>query len=168
MTAAKGQSAGSASALPIDDNGDLQTPCFKGPLTDSELDALINLLIESLRAGAKVAAVFACRISCQDRRGIYLDIQADASKAIQHFSRFLKARGVDPSDATSGFFDRAVDLPEKADRIAFFVRGQDWLLATLQEALPHLQNADVIAAFNECIETAKRNRDRVLQYQPTH
>ncbi|PWR17723.1 DUF6306 domain-containing protein [Zavarzinia compransoris] len=166
MTAAKGHRAGSVSDLPVDADGDLRTPNFNGPLTDSELAALINLLIESIRAGAKVAAVFACRAACQDRRGMYLDIQSDASKAIQHFSRILKARGVEPSDATSGFFDRAIDLPEKADRVAFFARGQDWLLATLQEALPHLQDPELIAVFRECAETAKRNRERALTYKP--
>lgn len=147
-----------------DEHGDLRAPRFDGPLSDSELDELINLLIETIRAGAKVAAVFACRASCQNKRGMYLDIQADASKAIQTLSRLLKARGVEPSDATNGFFDRAMELPERADRIAFFVRGQAWLLATLREALPHLQDAEISAAFTDCIEQVERNRERAQSY----
>ncbi|MCF4166069.1 DUF6306 domain-containing protein [Zavarzinia compransoris] len=151
---------------PTADADGLKSPCFDGPLSDSELDELINLLIESIRAGAKVAAVFACRASCQDKRGMYLDIQADCSRGIQELSRVLKARGIEPSDATNGFFDRAMELPERADRIAFFVRGQAWLHATLQEALPHIQDADVAAVFRTCAEQVERNRQRALAYQP--
>lgn len=150
-----------------DHRSDLVTPRFNGPLSDSELDELINLLIETIRAGAKVAAVFACRASCQDKRGMYLDIQADASKAIQQLSRVLKARGVEPSDATNGFFDRAMELPERSDRVAFFVRGQAWLLATLHEALPHLPDPEIATVFRECAEQVERNRAQAQAYLAT-
>ena len=96
---------------------------------------------------------------------MYLDIQADCSRGIQELSRVLKARGIEPSDATNGFFDRAMELPERADRIAFFVRGQAWLHATLTEALPHLQDPEVAAVFQACVEQTERNRDRALAYQ---
>lgn len=147
------------------DTGDLDTPRFDGPLTDSELNGLLNLLIEATRAGAKVAAVFACRASCQEKRGMYLDIQADASKTIQALARILKTRGVEPSDITNGFFDRAMDLPEKADRVAFFVRGQAWLVATLREAIPHIADTQIVEIFRECATQADRNRVRAMSFQ---
>ncbi len=153
---------------PLGAHGELKAQRFDGPLTDTELNALLNLLIETIRAGAKVAAVFACRASCQDKRGMYLDIQADACKAVQGLSRLLRARGQEPSEATNGFFERAMDLPEKADRVAFFLRGQTWLLATLTEALPHLPDAEVQAVFADCIETVRRNSDRAAAYKAGH
>ena len=149
----------------VDAGGELAPARFNGPLTDSELDALLNLLIEATRAGAKVAAVFACRAQCQEKRGMYLDIQADASKTIQALARILKTRGIEPSAATNGFFDRAMDLPEKADRVAFFVRGQAWLVATLREALPHIADSEIVQIFRDCATQADRNRVRAMSFQ---
>lgn len=149
----------------LDDGSDMAPPRFDGPLSDSELNGLLNLLIEATRAGAKVAAVFACRAQCQEKRGMYLDIQADASKTIQSLARILKARGVEPSAATNGFFDRAMDLPEKADRVAFFVRGQAWLVAALREALPHIADEEIVQVFRECAAQADRNRVRAMSFQ---
>lgn len=151
--------------LTLGDSGEFSPTRFDGPLTDSELDALLNLLIEATRAGAKVAAVFACRAQCQEKRGMYLDIQADASKTIQALARILKTRGIEPSAATNGFFDRAMDLPEKADRVAFFVRGQAWLVATLREALPHIADAEIVQIFRDCAVQADRNRVRAMSFQ---
>lgn len=134
------------------------TPCSGKALAGQELDGFLNLLIEAMRAGAKVSAVFACRADCPKQRAMFLEVQQGTARAIAELGRLLKQRGCAMSEATSPFFDRALQLPPGTDRTAFLNRGFDWLVATMKEALPRIADAQAQHAVADLVASCEASR----------
>jgi nitronate monooxygenase len=96
-------------------------------------------MLEAERAGAKALVVF---MDEHSRHGeawkVLRTIQNDETHNCALIGRLLEKEGAPYSHATGEFFDKAVALKGKRERIEFLVRGLRWAVKRFEEALPSL------------------------------
>ena len=96
-------------------------------------------MLEAERAGAKALVVF---MDDHSRHGeawkVLRTIQNDETHNCALIGRLLEKEGAAYSHATGEFFDKAVAVKGKRERIEFLVRGLKWAVKRFEEALPSL------------------------------
>jgi nitronate monooxygenase len=96
-------------------------------------------MLEAERAGAKALVVF---MDEHSRHGeawkVLRTIQNDETHNCALIGRLLEKAGAPYSHATGEFFDKAVAVKGKRERIEFLVRGLKWAVKRFEEALPSL------------------------------
>ena len=96
-------------------------------------------MLEAERAGAKALVVF---MDEHSRHGeawkVLRTIQNDETHNCALIGRLLEKEGAPYSHATGEFFDKAVAVKGKRERIEFLVRGLKWAVKRFEEALPSL------------------------------
>ena len=96
-------------------------------------------MLEAERAGAKALVVF---MDEHPRNGeawkLLRQIQNDEAHNCALIGRLLEKQGVPYSHATGEFYDKAVAVKGRAERIEFLVRGLRWAVKRFEEALPTL------------------------------
>jgi nitronate monooxygenase len=96
-------------------------------------------MLEAERAGAKALVVF---MDDHSRHGeawkVLRTIQNDETHNCALIGRLLEKEGAPYSHATGEFFDKAVALKGRRERIEFLVRGLKWAVERFEEGLPAL------------------------------
>ena len=96
-------------------------------------------MLEAERAGAKALVVF---MDEHARHGeawaVLRRIQNDEAHNCALIGRLLEREGAAYSHATGGFYDKAVAVSGKRERVEFLVRGLKWAVRRFEEALPGL------------------------------
>ena len=96
-------------------------------------------MLEAERAGAKALVVF---MDDHARHGeawkVLRTIQNDETHNCALIGRLLEKEGAPYSHATGEFFDKAVAVKGKRERIEFLVRGLKWAVKRFEEASPTL------------------------------
>ena len=96
-------------------------------------------MLEAERAGAKALVVF---MDEHARHGEAWDVlrkvQNDEAHNCALIGRLLEKEGVAYSHATGEFFDKAVAVKGRRERIEFLIRGLKWAVRKFEEALPGL------------------------------
>jgi uncharacterized protein DUF6306 len=96
-------------------------------------------MLEAERAGAKALVVF---MDEHSRHGeawkVLRTIQNDETHNCALIGRLLEKQGAPYSHATGEFYDKAVAVKGKRERIEFLVRGLKWAVKRFEEALPTL------------------------------
>ena len=97
-------------------------------------------MLEAERAGAKALVVF---MDEHARNGeawkVLRQIQADEAHNCALIGRLLEKEGTAYSHATGEFFDKAVAINGRRERIEFLIRGLKWAVKRFEEALPTLK-----------------------------
>jgi 5-formyltetrahydrofolate cyclo-ligase len=114
------------------------------PMTRAEVGALLNLLLEAERAGAKVVAAFLAQLTLDAAaHETLLRIQRDESRNCAILMGLLRHMGVKPSTATGDFLQSALAVEGDQARLAFLNRGQAWVERRIGSALPRIEDARV-------------------------
>ena len=96
-------------------------------------------MLEAERAGAKALVVF---MDQHPRNGeawkVLRQVQNEEAHNCALIGRLLEQAGVPYSHATGGFYDKAVALEGRRERIEFLVRGLKWAVKRFEQALPGL------------------------------
>jgi nitronate monooxygenase len=96
-------------------------------------------MLEAERAGAKALVVF---MDEHPRNGeawkLLRQVQADETHNCALIGDLLKKAGADYSHATGEFYDKAVAVQGRRERLEFLVRGLKWAVKRFEEALPTL------------------------------
>lgn len=96
-------------------------------------------MLEAERAGAKALVVF---MDEHPRNGeawkVLRAVQADETHNCALIGRLLEKEGAAYSHATGEFYDKAVAVEGRRERIEFLVRGLKWAVKRFEEALPGL------------------------------
>ena len=96
-------------------------------------------MLEAERAGAKALVVFMDSYSRNSEEWKVLRrIQADEAHNCVLIGELLKRAGQDYSHATGEFYDKAVAVKGKRERIEFLIRGLRWAVQRFEESLPKL------------------------------
>ena len=96
-------------------------------------------MLETERAGAKALVVFMDSHSRNSEEWKVLRrIQADEAHNCVLIGELLKRAGQDYSHATGEFYDKAVAVTGKRQRIEFLIRGLRWAVQRFEESLPRL------------------------------
>lgn len=124
-------------------------PAYMGGLEREELVGLLNLLLEAERAGAKLCADFCHRLETPAARALLEEVRRDEARFCGLLRDLIGRLGGTPSSRTGDFHDRALAIPDLAERLRFLNRGQNWVAKRLDEALPRILDADMHAALSE-------------------
>lgn len=96
-------------------------------------------MLEAERAGAKALVVFMDEFP---RNGeawkILRRVHEDEAHNCALIGAELKRRGRDYSHATGEFYDKAVAVKGRRERVEFLIRGLKWAVKKFEEALPTL------------------------------
>jgi len=96
-------------------------------------------MLEAERAGAKALVVF---MEDHPRHGeawkVLRAIQSDEAHNCALIGRLLEKERAPYSHATGEFYDKAVALADRRERIEFLVRGLRWAVREFEQALPGL------------------------------
>jgi len=96
-------------------------------------------MLEAERAGAKALVVF---MDEHARHGevwsVLRQVQNDEAHNCALIGRLLEKEGVPYSHATGEFYDKAVAIHGRRERVAFLIRGLKWAVKRFEEALPTL------------------------------
>jgi nitronate monooxygenase len=99
-------------------------------------------MLEAERAGAKALVVF---MDEHPRNGeswkVLRNVQADETHNCALIGRLLEKAGAPYSHATGEFYDKAVAVKGRRERIEFLIRGLKWAVKKFEEALPGLPAA---------------------------
>ncbi len=97
-------------------------------------------MLEAERAGAKALVVF---MDEHARYGeawkVLRNVQADETHNCALIGRLLEKQGAAYSHATGEFYDKAVAVRGRRERIEFLIRGLKWAVKRFEEALPTLE-----------------------------
>jgi nitronate monooxygenase len=109
------------------------------PSASSYVDFL-NRMLEAERAGAKALVVF---MDEHARNGeawsVLRRIQNDEAHNCALIGDLLKKAGAEYSHATGEFYDKAVAVQGRRERIEFLIRGLRWAVKRFEEVFPTLQ-----------------------------
>ena len=113
-----------------------------------ELVALLNVLLEAERAGAKVLAAFLDDYARDTPAWRQLAaVQRDEARNCAILIDLVKKLGGTPSAATGDFLGKALAVEGKAARLQFLNRGQGWVARKIGEALPGVREDFARAAL---------------------
>src|SRR3981189_150525 len=126
-------------------------------------------LLEPEGAGAKALVVFMDLHSRNSEEWKVLRrIQADEAHNCVLIRELLKRAGQDYSHATGEFYDKAVAVTGKRQRIEFLIRGLRWAVQRFEESLPRLTPAarDVLARMRDSHLRSIAACEKVVQLLP--
>jgi len=109
-------------------------------------------MLEAERAGAKALVVFMDSYSRNSEEWKVLRrIQADEAHNCVLIGELLKRAGQDYSHATGEFYDKAVAVKGKRQRVEFLIQGLRWAVQRFEESLPGLRPAarDVLTRMRD-------------------
>jgi nitronate monooxygenase len=116
-------------------------------------------MLEAERAGAKALVVF---MDDHSRHGeawkVLRTIQNDETHNCALIGRLLEKEGTPYSHATGEFYEKAVAVQGKRERIEFLVRGLRWAVKRFEEALPTL-TPDARGVFTKMRDSHERSID---------
>ena len=126
--------------------------------TEDELEAFLNRMLESERAGARALVVFLDDFAREDEiRKILRRVHEEEAHNCALIGEQLKKRGRQYSHATGEFYAKAVAVSGRRRRIEFLVRGLGWAVRKLEEALPRIGNPEVRNTIGAMRETHLRS-----------
>lgn len=96
-------------------------------------------MLEAERAGAKALVVYMDDFPRNSEAWKVLrQIQADEAHNCALIGKLLEKSGTPYSHATGKFYDKAVAVKGRRERIEFLVRGLKWAVKKFEQALPKL------------------------------
>ena len=125
---------------------------------DAEITSLLNTLLETERAGARV--VSACLGDLALPPGVRarrLVVQSDECRNSAVLVRMLRHVGAEPSNAVGEFLQMALTVQGSARRLEFLNRGQAWVARRIAAALPRIADAAIHAEMRAMHDSHLRN-----------
>jgi hypothetical protein len=98
-----------------------------------------NGMLEAERAGAKVLVLFMDSFE-RNSSGwkVLREVQAREAQSCALIGKLLEKTGAPYSHDTSEFYDRALDVDGRLERLHYLVQGLKWAVRKFDEALPGL------------------------------
>jgi len=128
------------------------------PFTDAETEDFLNRMLEAERAGAKALVVF---LDDWPRHSVewktLRKVHDDEAHNCSLIGEQLKKRGSDYSHATGEFFQKAIAVKDKKERIAFLAKGLRWAIREFDAALPKIRDSAVRDLFQGMRERHARS-----------
>ena len=117
-------------------------------MSAAQLVALLNVLLEAERAGAKVLAAFLNEYERDTPAWRQLAaVQRDEAKNCAILIDLIRRVNGMPSAATGSFLGKALAVEGKVARLQFLNRGQNWVARKINESLPYLEQNFVHGAL---------------------
>ena len=120
----------------------------------AELLALLDVLLEAERAGAKVIAAFLDDYERDTPAWRQLAaVQRDEAKNCAILIDLIRRSNGAPSAAIGDFLEKALAVQGRVARLRFLNRGQNWVARKIREALPQIGDDSVRGALAAMLES---------------
>ena len=130
---------------------------FAQPLSQPEILALLDLLLECERAGAKALRFFAGDAPPREAEPLIAAQMQDEARYAAGIAVHIRRLGGRPSRRTGAFFAKAKARAGWAARLDLLVRGQRWVETRIRESLPLVDDPDLRAFLTEMADTHRTN-----------
>jgi nitronate monooxygenase len=109
------------------------------PMAPEEFGALLNVLLEAERAGARLLRDYLEELppASEAWRRLHA-VQRDEARNCLVLLQLLRAAGVEPSQATGDFYRKALAVEGWPQRLQFLNLGQAWVARRIGVALPRI------------------------------
>jgi len=126
---------------------------------DAALERMLNLLLESERAGVTVLDALAAEVKHPELKELLLDAREDESHNAAALERLVRGAGGTPSAATGPFAAKVAAIGNTRGRLALLINGQEWVARKIEETLA-LTPQD--GPIRECLQRmANRHRHEI-------
>ena len=102
---------------------------------DAALERMLNLLLESERAGVAVLDSLAAEVRHPDLKELLLDAREEEGRNAAVLERMVREGGGTPSAAIGPFVAKIAAVGTMHGRLALLIRGQEWVARKIEEAL---------------------------------
>jgi len=102
---------------------------------DAALERMLNLLLESERAGVAVLDSLAAEVRHPELRELLLDAREEERRNAVTLERLVRDGGGTSSPATGPFAAKVAALGNTRGRLALLIRGQEWVARKIEETL---------------------------------
>jgi len=122
------------------------------------LGDFLNRMLEAERAGAKALVVFLDSFSRNSKEWkILRQVQADEAHNCVLLGKLLERDGKAYSHATGEFFDKAVAVSGRRQRIEFLLRGLGWAVREFDRAMLRTDDPDVTGTLGSMRDSHRRS-----------
>jgi hypothetical protein len=127
-------------------------------MSREEFAALLNLLLECERAGARLLAAYVEELPPGAAALDALrDVQRDEARNCAVLIHHLLEAGATPSPNTGDFYRKGLSIHGLGERLEFLNRGQAWVARRIGEALPRIEPSPARAALQEMYDSHLAN-----------
>jgi hypothetical protein len=102
---------------------------------DAALERMLNLLLESERAGIAALDSLAAEVKHLELKLLLLDAREEESRNAAMLERLVREDGGTPSAATGPFAGKVAAVGTMRGRLALLIRGQEWVARKIEETL---------------------------------
>lgn len=134
-------------------------PVYMGYLGNDEVLWLLNLLLESERAGARAIGEMCADVADQKTRILLHGVSKDEARYCLMLARHVERLGGEPSRATGPFYAKLLGRRTLSERIALLNAGQGWVVRKLEATLPRIAEDRLRADLTEMLDGHRRNVD---------
>jgi nitronate monooxygenase len=102
---------------------------------DSALEQILNLLLESERAGVKALEQLTPQVEQDELRNFLLGERAEELSNVNGLEGLIRTGGGTPSNTLGPFAEKVAALKSIRERLSLLSRGQEWVARKVEEAL---------------------------------
>ncbi|MCR9262314.1 MAG: ferritin-like domain-containing protein [Pseudomonadaceae bacterium] len=151
------------------------SPCYQHELeqelsvymSDQEIVALLNELLEGERAGAQGLNDM-CK-DCDEPKlaELLLLVAKDEGRYCVMLGKHIRKLGESPSSATGVFYEKLQSRESLVAKLEFLNRGQSAVVRSLEEAIPNISDIELRRELEEMRDTHITNIEHCAQYLHT-
>jgi Domain of unknown function (DUF6306) len=130
---------------------------YLGYMSDGELIELLNTLLESERAGNKVAQAFLAESPSAEATRILEAVRRDKARFAAMLARLIRKLGGTSSPRIGAFYDKAMTIEDMVARLTLLNRDQGCVARKLQEVLPRIRDDLIHGALKAMLEAHEAN-----------
>jgi nitronate monooxygenase len=102
---------------------------------DRRLEAALNLLLESERAGVVALDALARDVEHDELRRFLIGARDEEQRTVDALRRLIRDAGGKPSEKTGPFAAKVAALSSIRERLDLMHRGQEWVARKVEEAI---------------------------------
>jgi hypothetical protein len=102
---------------------------------EQALEQILNLLLESERAGVVALDALAAEVSRSELRQLLLTSKDDEGATARQLEELIRAAGGTPSHKVGPFADKVAAAASLRDRLQLLIHGEEWVARKVEEAL---------------------------------
>jgi hypothetical protein len=126
---------------------------------DAALERMLNLLLESERAGVAVLDSLAAEVTHSDLKELLRVAREEEGRNAATLERLVREGGGTPSAATGPFAAKVAAVGTTRGRLALLIRGQEWVARKIEETLALAPESGPV---RECLQKmANRHRHEI-------
>jgi rubrerythrin len=99
------------------------------------LEEILNLLLESERAGVVALEKLAGRVEATDLRRLLTTSREDEANTVQELEELIRSVGGTPSRRIGPFADKVENAGALSEQLKLLIHGEEWVARKIEQAL---------------------------------